>query len=97
MDFRYADDEDVADVGRIVRSAYAVEIGSAGEAFRADTGDSCIVSDGDVLENAGRWLLGEREAEGGDPGGDDVIVSCSYMELEQLVSGADTSWRAPWG
>ena len=42
MDFRYADDEDVADVGRIVRSAYAVEIGSAGEAFRADTGDSSM-------------------------------------------------------
>ena len=60
MTFRYADEEDAPEILRVLRAAYAVEVGNAGEAFRAS---AAIVSDADVLRDIDRWLLGERRAE----------------------------------
>jgi hypothetical protein len=63
LDFRFADEEDAPDIAQLVNSAYSIEVGDSGEAFRKAEVTTSEAVESSIDESSRRWYLAEDKYE----------------------------------
>jgi hypothetical protein len=79
LDFRFADEEDAPDIAMLVNSAYAIEKGETGEAFRKNDATTAEEVESSIDEGSRRWYLAEDKYE--------QVLACACFSSEYNEDG----------